>query len=190
MRKALLFLLNIQFFAEKDEAAGNDQKEQQPDLASEGEKAPTIEEILQEVKEMKANSVPKDQYERVLAERNKLVKAAIDERLPEKKEEKPGRPDIKTLKKELYGPDSHLTNMDYIQKTLQLRDAIIEEGGVDPFLPAEPSEEDRIEADKTARFFKENLEQANGSPEVFQALIQARSKDDPKIALARKQRGS
>ena len=95
--------------------------------------------IIQQIEELKKNSVSKEDYDKVVMERDDAYKALLDGQKPEvhieTKEDKDKR--IKTLREELYGKKietSNMKNLDYWEKTLELRNALMENGEEDPFL--------------------------------------------------------
>ena len=153
-----------------------------------GEKEPASEsalELAKALKEAKENSVSKAEYERLKEENKKLVSEIINgdgagsgQASPEDK-----KPTIEELREDLYGPKcSSLSNLEYWEKTLALRDAVIEKEGVDPFLPVgskiSPEASDIEAANRVAEVVKECIKEANGNSEVFTALLQGKTKDD------------
>lgn len=179
MKKKLKHLLNLQLFASPDDA---EIQQEEPNPADR---------YVQEVHKMRETMVPKEDYEKLKKENETLIAAVIEgEPLPDGQsgEEDEG-PTASSLRSELYGADAHeLTNLAYIQKTLQLRDIIMEEGGSDPFLPKihgeSPSSDDFDKANETARFLQSCVDDANGEPEVFNGLLQSRLTDSASLLSA------
>ena len=141
----------------------------------------TTEEVdyVQAIQELKANSVPKEQYAKLKAENSKLLNSIINgesveaDSLPEKQ-------DIGELRKDLFsGID--LTNLEYVSKTLELRDALIEKGEPDPFLPYghkyTPDNNDIETANKVATILKECVDYADGDSSIFTNELQRRMID-------------
>lgn len=99
------------------------------------------------------------------------------------------KPDIKALREELYGSGRKLSNREYVEKTLELRDAIIAGGGEDPFLPKAhnylASAETKNASLQVAEGLKHCVEVANGSDEYFDAEL-ARIMRDTAPITARK----
>lgn len=123
------------------------------------------------VKNLRESTVDKSDYDRLKAENVKLMKTLAEGgtiTTPEKTKEKT---DIKALRTELYGSDSDLCNLEYAKKTLDLRNAIIAEGGIDPFLPngymIKPTAEDVAAANEVADLFQHCIEYADGDPMKF-----------------------
>lgn len=139
--------------------------------------------LMEEVKQMRENYVPKAEYDN-LAQRNKQLSESLvnfDSQANKAKEEAP-KPDVNKMRSELFGNDrKEMTNLEYMDKVVKFRDAAIEAGERDPFLPTGGPEKDSLEAhntaDKVANGLKQMIKDANGSPEAFNALYQARVED-------------
>ena len=143
------------------------------------------------ISEMRANTVSKDKYERVMEENRKLMKALANGEQIEVKA--PETPDVKELRTALYTEDvQHLTDLEMITKTLQLRKAIMDEGGEDPFVPqgnkfvAEDS--DYATAEKVADVLQQCVDYADGNNAVFVNELQRRTMDISPIATRKGKR--
>lgn len=134
------------------------------------------------IKELKENSVPRDKYNKLVEEHNQLLHSVIEGGEVENNDSKEPPKDISELRKELF-ENEDLTNLDYVQKTLDLRDQIISEGGVDPFLPVSHhnsiTSSDVETAEKVAKTLRECVDQAEGNSEVFTALLNSRLIEPP-----------
>lgn len=138
------------------------------------------------IEEMKKNSVPKEELEAAQEENKRLLKALIDGDQIEV-ENQNGSEDlnekIKKLHKELYKDDFQGTDLDYMSKTLELRNAIIERDGedADPFLPHSHNylitDADREAAKRVAEEVADAIESSNGSNKVFIATLQEKMVD-------------
>jgi hypothetical protein len=75
-----------------------------------------------------------------------------------------------------------MTNLEFVSRSLELRDAIIESGGTDPFLPIgkgiELTRDDYEAAEFTAEQFRECIDIAQGNSEVFTAELMRRTVDN------------
>ena len=92
--------------------------------------------------------------------------------------------DIKQLRNELF--NSELNNLQYIDKTLQLRKALIDAGEPDPFIPSgskySPTNEDIDAANRVAEGLQHCVDYANeygGDSEVFTNELQRITIDIP-----------
>lgn len=133
---------------------------------------------IEAINNLKQNSVPKADYDKLAAEKKKLVQALAAGQIPDA-EKKEQQESVEDLRKEIFSGD--LNNMEYVQKTLQLRQTLIERGEPDPFLPfghqISPTEEDVKSANKLAKVFEECLEYAEGDPAVFTNELSRRTMD-------------
>ena len=99
--------------------------------SQEGDTTETEFDPVQAIKELKQNSVSKEKYEQVVAEKNKYLKALIDGN--QVAEAQPKEPvDVDALRADLFGKD--LSNLDFAKKALELRNALIDKEGVDIFV--------------------------------------------------------
>ena len=142
------------------------------------------ENLAEELKRLKENSVPKEEFNR-LAQRNKTLSEkyidSLGERTNKEQEEQP-KPDVDKMRNELFGDNrKEMTNLEYMDKVVKFRDAAIEAGERDPFLPTSGDNKDSLEAhntaEKVANGLKQMIKDANGSPDAFNALYQARVED-------------
>jgi hypothetical protein len=95
------------------------------------------------------------------------------------------KPSIEDLRNELFSKeaaDKGMTNLEFVSKSLELRDAIIESGGMDPFLPVgkgiELTRDDYEAAEFTAEQFRECIDIAKGNSEVFTNELMRRTQDN------------
>ena len=148
-------------------------------------------ELAKALKEMRENSVSKEDYEKLQNENKQLVAQIINGEggAGNGQANPPEKADIKALREELFGPKgSDLNNLDFWTKTLALREAVIEQEGYDPFLPhgakIKPNEQDVERANAVAKTVQKCIDEANGNSEVFTALLQAETANDSPSFLA------
>ena len=143
---------------------------------------------IKAINDMKKNSVPREKYEELQRENQELFKAVIEgaeyDNQP-KLSSKERNERISELRKELYSQESidkGMLNLEYVEKTLELRDLLIESGEDDPFLPigrgVEITREDYEAAEFTAQQFRECIEKAEGDSAVFTAELMRRTIDN------------
>ena len=143
-------------------------------------------ELAKALKDYKENSVPKDEYEKLKKENRDLIDQVINgggaygngQGTPTKEPV-----DIDKLRTELYGPKGQeLSNLEVIEKTLKLRDAVIERDGIDPFLPIganiKPTDFDAERAQAVADVLAECVKEADGDSGVFTAILQSKLAND------------
>lgn len=148
------------------------------EIVSGGEDTPSGAEYIEAIKQLKESSVPKEAYEKIKEENKKLLQSLINGETIEAETE---APDIAELRKELFSEDCDLNNLDYMTKVMQLRSAIMESGGIDPFLPygkkIMPTEEDIDTANRVAQIVQDCIEYAEGDSAVFTNELQRRMVD-------------
>lgn len=129
---------------------------------------------LEALTELKKNSVPREDYEKLISENKRLLQTLIEGGQIQMEPEE--APDIDKLRKELFGQDSDLTNLEYATRALQLRDALIAQEQPDPFLPygarIQPTKEDVEAAQRVADVFKHCIEYADGDNAAFTTELQ------------------
>ena len=138
---------------------------------------------VQALKELKQNSVSREQYEKLKSENKELLDTLINGGQVEMIDPST-KPSVKDLREQLFSKeaaDRGMTNLEFVTKSLELRDAIIESGGTDPFLPVgrgvEITREDYEAAEFTAQQFQECIDIAKGNSEVFTAELMRRTID-------------
>ena len=134
---------------------------------------------IEAIKEMRKNSVAKADYERLQAENKELMKALVNGETIDI--EPPKTVDVNALRNEIFDADKEMLNLEYVTKALELRDAVIEAGGDDPFLPhgnkIAPTAEDYEAAERVASVFKECVEYADGDSALFTQELMRRTID-------------
>lgn len=140
--------------------------------------------LIKAIKEIKQNSVSREQYEKLQSENKELLNTLINGGQVEMIDPAT-KPSIEDLRKQLFSKeaaDKGMTNLEFIEKSLELRDAIIESGGMDPFLPVgkgiELTRDDYEAAEFTAEQFRECIDIAQGNPEVFTNELMRRTVDN------------
>ena len=133
---------------------------------------------LAAIKELKANSVDRAKYDKLKEENKKLLDTVINGGEYSGSQED-SSVDIEQLRKNVFD-NPEPTNLEYVTNVLKLREALLEEGYEDPFVPQGSqivaTEADRMLAEKVARELGDMVERANGDPHVFQAEFNRRVK--------------
>lgn len=151
------------------ELESNQSVSQQEEVNNTGAEVDPIEAL----REIKKNSVPRSEYDRVVAERNKIFAAyANGER--EEQPEKQTPVDVDALRKDILSGE--LPNLEYAEKVVALRNELIAQGQRDPFLPygkdVYPTMEDEAEAQAVADALEDCIEAANGDSAIFTNELQ------------------
>ena len=136
------------------------------------------------INEMKQNSVSRQQYEKLKEENKQLLDTLINGGQVVNTGTVEPKKSIEEMRQELFSKeaaDKGMTNLEFITRSLELRDAIIEAGGTDPFLPVgkgiEITRDDYEAAEFTAEQFRECIDIAQGNSEVFTNELMRRTID-------------
>ena len=144
----------------------------------------TVEEMNNEqyiaaIEELKASTVSRDAYNKLRNENKQLLDALVSgQEPPQKPVEKPS---IDEMRKKLFNIDGTMSNLEYVENVLSLRDALIESGERDPFLPygdkVDITTEQIDAANRVASGLREMADFAEGDSGVFSAEYQRKVKD-------------
>lgn len=141
------------------------------------------------IKDLKQNSVDRSEYEKLRAENKKLIDAVVNAQ-PAQEEQvvvRHSKEQIDDLRNDLFNSPRELNNLEFITKAMELREALMENGEPDPFLPVgkqiSPTRDDIEGAEKVAQVYKECIEYAEGDSEVFTNELMRRTRD---VKLPRK----
>ena len=161
-----------------------DLNKQQQQIESGEQQSNDSVDYIKAINELKQNSVPRKQYEELQKENKELLDTLINGGQLQVNEvvEKPS---IEELRKGLFSKEAaekDMTNLEFVSRSLELRNAIIESGGTDPFLPVgrgiEITRDDYEAAEFTAQQFQECIDIAKGNSEVFTAELMRRTVDN------------
>lgn len=130
---------------------------------------------IEALREMKANSVNKAAYDKLKEENKQLLDALINGgQVTQELQKEPV--DIDSLRKKLFSNEAELNNLDYMKTALELREALLDQGSPDPFLPygqnIAPTDEDIRTADRVAEAIKSCIDYADGDSEIFTNELQ------------------
>lgn len=124
------------------------------------------------IEDMRNNTVPKDKYNKLMADNAKLMKALANGEVIQV--EAPNTPNIEDLRKEYFNFENK-TDLQIAKDTLALRNALIEAGEPDPFLPngksVDITEQDEIDANRVADLLEYAINASNDSNAVFLAQL-------------------
>lgn len=128
---------------------------------------------IEVISEMKKNTVSKEEYNKVLEENRQLLNAMVNGETVNNPTPEP-QVDIQGLRNDLLTKD--LTNLEFAQKALELREELLRRGQDDPFLPNGheyiSNEFDTNEAQRTADALQHCIDVAQGNPNIFQNELQ------------------
>ena len=130
------------------------------------------------IKELKQNSVNKADYDALRLENKKLLDAVVNGQTIEQETKQVA--DINELRNKVFN-NPNQTNLEYITNALNLRNALLEQGYEDPFVPhgekIVASDEDYARAEKVATVLQEMVDIADGDPAVFRNEYTRRVKE-------------
>lgn len=129
---------------------------------------------LQIIQDLRENTVPRAEHERLAQEYNQLLAAyANGERSSEEDAEEPPIA-LETLRQNINNPD--IDNLSYVENVLQLRRRLMEEGYPDPFLPSgsrvKITAQDREIAQNVADCLETCVELSDGDSSLFTTHLQ------------------
>lgn len=131
---------------------------------------------IAQIRELKNNTVSKESYDAMLEENRKLLNSLVNGQQVSTETAKNEKPDIDGLRKKLFSEDAQLSNLDYCKTALELRDALIEDGQTDPFLPfgknAAITDDDIKASNEVAMALRHCIEYADGDSRVFTNELQ------------------
>ena len=138
---------------------------------------------IAQIKNLKENSVSKDDYDKLRLDNKRLIDALANgtqvEGVVEPKVS--AVENINNLRKKLFSKGNNLDNLEYCKTAVELRDALIENGQRDPFLPfghdVVATDSDYESANRVATIMKECIDYADGDPDIFTNELQRRTVD-------------
>lgn len=136
---------------------------------------------IEAINKLKASTVDKEEYERLRADNKKLLDSIVNGSTAEVEPKAPALRDPQEIRKELFNTSSSLSNLEFAEKTLELRSVLMAKGEMDPFLPYGnqilPTDEDIVSATRVADVLKECVDYAKGDNSVFTNELQRRTVD-------------
>lgn len=145
----------------------------------------TTEDLLQALNEVKANSVPKAEYDKIKEDNRILLNNIVNGTPINSTAVEESGPSVSELKDKLGRAHNDL---EYAETFLKLREAVIKETGKDPTAnyATDNLDYELEQAELVANTMRECIELANGNPEVYKAQLMSRVVDTP--LLPRKRR--
>lgn len=144
---------------------------------------------IDEIQNLRENTVSKDQYEKKCEENRKLIQSLANGTPLPGVEQEPPKPSIEELRKKLANGDQ-LSNLEYVKTVLDLRNSLIEKGEQDPFVPqganVKPEATDWATAQRVADAFQSCIDYADGDSEIFTTELMRITKDSAPIPTKRR----
>ncbi len=130
------------------------------------------------INKLKESTVSKEDYDKLKKEYSKAIDALVKNKQLAQENETPKK-SIKELREAYLKEDQ--SNLEQAISMMELRDALIESGEPDPFLPIgqniQPDEDDVRAAKRVADVIKDCIEVAQGDSQVFTNELQRRTID-------------
>lgn len=138
---------------------------------------------IEAIKEIKANSVDRRAYDKLMADNKALLDAIVNGKEVAAAAAVPQEPvNVQKLREELFSAEADFSNLDYVKKAVELRDALLEQEGVDCFCPIgkqiSPTAQDAEAAQRLADGLKACIEYADGDSQLFTQELQRITKND------------
>lgn len=132
---------------------------------------------IDEIKELKRNSVTREEYMKLQEENRNLLKSLVEGQVPETTvDETPSRSTEEILK----DFNSDTSNLDHIKYVMELHNKRLEQG-INDFVPTgheiQPTDEDIRDAKQVEDFLNDLIATADGNPAVFNNEYQRRVVD-------------
>lgn len=129
---------------------------------------------IDEIKQLKSNTVSKDAYQKLQEENRSLLKSLVEgQQVSTPVEEQPSRSTEDILK----DFESDTSNLDHIKLVMELHNKRLEQG-INDFVPQghqiSPSDEDIRDAKQVEDFLNDLIQVADGNPDVFNNEYQRR----------------
>ena len=125
------------------------------------------------INELKRNSVPRSEYDKIRNENKTLLEAIVNGKtFDTSSTEEEVKPSIEDLRQKAYGPGCEkLNDLEYVKTVCDLRDALLEETGVDYMAPTgsqySADFNDKAAANKLYKGFRHCIDVADGDNLIF-----------------------
>jgi len=133
------------------------------------------------IKQLKSNSVSKDDYNKLLEQNRQLTDALVNGQTSEPSSIEEPKTATADLRKKLFGEDSDLSNLEYCKTALELRKNVMEETGQDIFVAnnhqISGTQFDYDAAERVATIMQECIDYAQGDSEAFTNELMRRTND-------------
>ena len=138
-----------------------------------------VDKYISTINDLKKNSVSSEEFLKLKEENRKLLNSIVSGESV-KSESSPKADTVESLRERYVNADN-MTNLEYIQTALSLREELLSRGENDPFTPYGKSivatTEDKQMANDVAEFLQGLVDVADGDPDIFQNELQRRLVD-------------
>lgn len=131
---------------------------------------------IEAMAEMRKSMVSKEEYNKVMEENKQLVDALVSGKQIELPEPEP-EVDLNALRSKIFNTDGNdITDLEYAETVLALREELIKRGELDPFVTKShdyvPTQADYDDAENVAKALQYAVDVANGNPGLFRSAFQ------------------
>ncbi len=145
------------------------------------EESSSTQDYIQAINELKKNSVSRDEYNSLVAEKKELLNALVNGQTLEADTEEAQTPTAAEYRAKLFKDGDEMNNLEYAKLMVGLRNAVIAETGKDPFVASgnklTPSAEDYQKAQNVADVLEQCIEYAGDDSELFTNELMRRTND-------------
>lgn len=131
------------------------------------------------IKDLKQNTVNKEDYNRLAADNKRLLEAIVNGQTVSQEQVKP-KADLESIRARLF-KNENISNLEYVSTALELRQALLDQGQPDCFLPTGkkvlPTDQDVECANRVAKVLQECVDFADGDSMLFTNELQRRTVD-------------
>ena len=132
------------------------------------------------ISDLKHNSVPIEKYNKLKEDNQKLLNSFVNGE-DIQRPDKPEKVDVAQIRESMFGVKAkQMTNLEFIDNALKLRKQILDDGGVDIFVPTghkvQTTNNDYESAQRVAKVLQECVDYASGNSEVFTDELKRRIK--------------
>lgn len=140
---------------------------------------------IETIKDLKNNTVSRDAYNKIVQENKQLLDSLVNGNPAAAESIVIDKPSTQELRDKIFGEE--LSNLEFIQCALDLRESILNETGEDIFVGRgqnlAPTQADYESAARVAEIYQECIDYAQGDSETFTNELMRRTND---VGLPRK----
>lgn len=135
---------------------------------------------LDEIDNLKKNTVSTEKYNSLLKENKALLEKIVSGKVDSDPQPEP-EIDLEALRRQMFNPSTEMTNLDYCKGALTLRNEILKRTGDDIFVgkghQLNPTPEAYASAERVASVMEQCINDSAGDPDVFTAMLMSRTND-------------
>lgn len=141
-----------------------------------GEVVQSAEDYIATINSIKKNSVPREEYEKLIEERRQLLKS-LETSKPQETSTDEVPEDLNMLRNKL---NNSKNDIEYVENVLHLRETVLKQEGVDIFVNPHSGVDESSDSEEVANFLRECIDQSGGSNAVFIAKVGEKIIDMPR----------